>query len=507
MRPMIWRLLSAAAGLPLGWLAGLAWLPAPTAGGLQVAALVGAFGMAACVSAIERFLAIDGSRGMHLARGAAVATAALPAALLAHWGLGPGPAWSTGGIVGLVAVALFTASRVSGPCSWNRYAAWLLASLFGGTLAFVAVAMAFAAMSAEPAVDFTRRAPSIYDMDAQVETRELPGCPQRASQVRELGVAGAHPQLGQEGNTVWFDAVSDEGRRQIYRLDLESGDTLCWTCGQPGNNRHPAVGPTNRILLFDSDRDATPSQPDNTEIYQTTSQGDAPPGASRRLTFGVGPDERPVLGPSPTVIVWSRRHEGRYYVASASILTGHGGVLLRDPAVVVPGGSHWAAPAGWSRDARTLLTVRGNPFRPLELVALDPATDETKVMWPEASSEAKVGLSADGGWLAVAGTQRASALGLLPDALGALLGRFANSGVAARGTSVATGPVDGPLVEVDLGEHAIWGAPTGVSLSPDGTRMVVGQRDGDAERILAVELSCVSHEAHVPVTRDAVAYR
>ena len=60
--------------------------------------------------------------------------------------------------------------------------------------------------------------------------------------------------------------------------------------------------------------------------------------------------------------------------------------------------------------------------------------------------------------------------------------------------------MDGEALEVDLGETADWGWPTGLSLHPDGTRFVLGQRreaaaseadgSGGTERIVAVALDC-----------------
>jgi hypothetical protein len=338
----------------------------------------------------------------------------------------------------------------------------------------------------------------VYAYDARIPTRALPFCAQVAREIRVLLDRGAHPRLSGDGTKLWFDAEVDDGTRQVERLDRGSGEASCWTCGQPGNNRRPAPSPGGSWIVFDSDRDATLFDPTNTEIYRMSAQGDPSRSRARRLTSSPGPDDHAIFGPGPGVVVWSKRQGGRYFVASASILSGHGAVALHEPAMVVPAGAGWAAPLAWSPDARSLLVVRGNPLRPLAPVIIDPATGDERVLRTEVPAGASVGFTADGGWLALASTQTDHLGGSLPASLGFLLGPlvalFGPDAPAFRGTAIATGRPRQDLEWVDLGVDADWGEPTGAALSPDGDRLVLGQRrrveDRVEERLLEIPLVC-----------------
>jgi hypothetical protein len=326
---------------------------------------------------------------------------------------------------------------------------------------------------------------------------------QRVDGYEVIADSGARPRWSATGEAIWYDAPGPDGRRQIHRRLVASGETACWTCGEPGNNLRPDPAPDGGVIVFDSDRDADWRQPWNTELYRARATGSEPEAVARRLTFDPGPDEGALFGPSPAVVVWSRGEGGRYVVASASISQGHGGVRLREPGVLFAGGARWTAPLAWSPDARSLIVARGNPYRTVDAVRIDLATSEETVIARSVSGLAGAGFSADGGWLGVTSTQRSRSAGALPGWLGFATGRFATresvGEVLFRGTSLWTGPASGPLAPVELGEVGEWGEPTGVALSPDGDALVLGQRrsvaTGAAERLTLVQLACVEEEA------------
>jgi hypothetical protein len=86
----------------------------------------------------------------------------------------------------------------------------------------------------------------------------------------------------------------------------------------------------------------------------------------------------------------------------------------------------------------------------------------------------------------------------LPAGLAALAAPLAEHAEATHyaGSGLRAGALDGsalhPIVVAE-GEAAFagWGAPTGVSLAPDGRSAVLGQRAPDgSERLLRVALGC-----------------
>jgi hypothetical protein len=191
------------------------------------------------------------------------------------------------------------------------------------------------------------------------------------------------------------------------------------------------------------------------------------------------------------VVVGSRRRAG-YEVVSAPIQRAHGGMSLGDATTLARGGVAWLAPAAWSADARALVLLRGNPFAPLRAEALDLASGARRVL-SERAANGGVAFSADGGFAIVAETQAWLAR-LWPAALASLLAPLAERGDATHytGSMLLVGALDGTPLEpvANVGIHS-WGAPTGVSLAPDGRSAVLGQRAPDgSERLLRVELGC-----------------
>ncbi len=495
---MLWTLWSALCGLPVGALALLALDDEAATAALRAAAGAGAVAFAAGHGLLVRRRSDDPSRPIRLAVGASMGWAAAPAWALASRGLGPGAGWMLLVCAIGTAVSVWRAARDPGPALSAAPLRAGVLSLAAGSVLWVAVAAVVAALGGPAELRGGATAAAIYDFDASVPTRTLPDCAQRLASHRVVIDSGARPRWGPNGEFVWFDAMAEAGRRQVHRLDLASGEVVCWTCGQPGNNVRPDPGPRGHVLVFDSDRHSDTRNPANTEVYRVSSRGDEPPSAARRLTHHVGPDEHAQMGASPAVVAWSRRQGGRYAIASATISQGHGGVSLRSPGLLLSGGADWIAPLAWSPDARSIVAVRGNPFRPLGATRFDPATGESTLLLDAVPGTAGVGFNADGGWIAIATTQRAHWSGLLPSWLGFAI---APQAIAAtrdralfRGTGLATGPSSGPLAAVELGELADWGEPTGVTLSPDARAAILGQRRpgsaGGGERLVRLDLEC-----------------
>ncbi|MGH0036227.1 MAG: hypothetical protein ACQGVK_14470 [Myxococcota bacterium] len=495
---MLWGIWSVVCGGPLGLLLAAALLPGGSAGLTPWAALGAGLVLAAIHLGLARRRDDDPARPVHLAAASSIGWLAAPACALEWLGLPPAAPFSLAVCVLAVGAAFALAVRAVGPCPARRVLGRAALALAVGGVTWPLVSAGAGVLGAPEPIQGERLADAIYDFDARVATKRLPDCRQRVDRVEVLASSGARPRWTRDGETVWYDARGPEGRRQVHRLRLATGQSQCWTCGQPGNNVRPDPSPDGSILVFDSDRHAGPERPWNTELYRAPALGQAPPANARRLTFDPGPDESARLGPSPAVIAWSRGENGRYAVVSGSIAQGHGGVRLRTPGVVVSGAAGWASPLAWSADARSLVAVRGNPYRALDAVRIDLATGEKTTIARSVSGLAGVGFSADGGWLAVATTQRIRAAGALPAWLGAAMARFATrevlDGVLFRGTGLATGPAAGPLHELDLGELGAWGAPSGVALSPSGESLVLGQRRatdaGVEERLALVHLAC-----------------
>jgi hypothetical protein len=499
---LLWRLWAFLSGLPLGALVALVAAARPGPMALAAAALASGGAFVAAVSLIARR---DGEpdRGRHLAAAASVGWCALPAGFAAFFDWAPGgPAWAASAGVA-TAVALFAGSRAPGPAGGAlRWALRALAASAGGFAIAVAVASAWAALAArdpEPSARFTS---VLHSIDATVVTRPLPACDGAPRAVQVLAERGAHPVLAPDDRSVFFDAASqaDGGRRQIHRLDREGGELVCLTCGEPGNNVRPSVSTSGVSMVYETDRHATWRHPDDSEFYLAAvkprgAKGD--PG--RRLSFSPGPDSRPVFGPGPQMVTWSRREHGRYRVVAASIRSGHGGILLGTQGLLADGGAEWIAPVAWSADGRTLVVARGNPFAALSGALLDPTTGQAQPLGDDLAPAA--GANGDGAWLAFATTRSSHAAGALPRLLGFALGPWA----AARDrfaplrheTGVRAGPTASPAdaQPLALGDAlSRWGEPTGLALASDASGIVLGQRRRDGaevqERLLWVELDC-----------------
>jgi len=493
------RIWAFVAGVPIGLLGALALAPGSWLA-LEIGAAVGGLILLAAVLVAGRFAGPETERAQ-LSRAALVGLAALPAAVATWLGLLPGALSWFGAAVLLVGLCLFLALRASGPGGGAlRQLATAAAVLVLGSAAALAAGGLLAAFTTHP---FSRptaeqRAQYAYEVDASVALGPDASCSAWAvASSRELA-AGAAPSLGEGGAVVWFDAPGPDGRRQIHRLERAGGAPRCWTCGEPGNNRRPRVGPNGVSLVFETDRYATPFEPTNWELHLLSTRGSEPKG-SRRLTYDPGPDTFGFLDPGSRLLVWSSGSGGRHAVATAPLRSGHGGLLLGSPSRLVVGGAAWVAPLAWSPDARTLAVLRGDPLGLQQAFALDPATDREAELSAPGAAVAAASFSGDGSLLAITTTRPAAASAAVPASFGFLVARLAalGSGDATRfrGTGVRIGaPWSGELAELPLGELAGYGHPTGIALEPEGRAFVLGQRRateaGVEERLLRVELDC-----------------
>jgi hypothetical protein len=489
-RRVILRLSAFVATAPLGALAALAW-PGEL-GALGRGALVaGAGALGAVLAALVARSGDDApDRDAHVMRGASMGLAALPACAAAAVHLGP-PAWVWLGLAGLaLSLALWRARRAATPAPGpgGQLASASLA-LLASAVAVVAISIAYGWLSPpSPEPDSTLRA-AAFDLDSRVPLRAPSGCAPRAVRVTTLTERGAAPRLGADGATLWFEARESDGRFQVQRR-APDGTLACWTCAEPGNNRRPAPHPNTANVLFDTDRFASWRSPADTDVMLANGRGDGPRHPARRITYSPGPDDHALYDPSGAGLLWAHGGEGRFEVRRASILSGHGGLLLSEPITLFRGRSAWSVPLAWSPDGRTLVAGFGQPLAPLVAVRLDPATAARERIAGRLALDS-VSFSADGRVMAVASTEADGAARLLPSALGNLVARWpAESGVQARGTRVALGDVAGPLAELELGELASWGAPTGIALLPDARAFVLGQRSATGERLVRVELDC-----------------
>lgn len=489
---MLLRLWAFLASTPLGLLAAFAasqgMPPTPTRAGLA-AVLGGAFG-AGLASLAVRSGDDAPDRAAHVARGAGVALAAVPALYAVALGLGP-PAWGwLALVIGPVLLAQWRASRASTPApSLGRRVASAFAVLLLAAVAAAVVAAAYAQLApaaAEP--DASLRARSL-DVDSRVPLAAPLHCGPATSGVEVLASSGVAPQLDADGATLWFEAKADDGRQQIFRR-AASGEIVCWTCAEPGNNRRPAPSPHGGSLLFDTDRFASWQRPGDTEVMLATTKGEARPRvAARRLTVSPGRDDHARFDPAGAAALWSHAGSRGFEMRLASISSGHGGFLLGEPTTILRGRASWLVPLGWAPDARTLVVGFGQPLRPLRGLRLDPATGERG--WLDGGLLAgSAAFSADGRTLALATTRSAGAARLIPSALGDVLARLPLGPPRGDGTEVHVGEPAGPLAPLALGEVAAWGVPTGLALAPDGRSLVLGQRGAGAERIVRIGLAC-----------------
>jgi len=499
---LLWRLWAFCSGIPIGGALALAALREPTPLRLVWGALAGGVLLALLVSLLARGHHDQFERGRHLAAATSFGWAAVPVAVAVFFAWSPGPWVYVALVVALLAGALFVATRALGPApGLVRWKLRAVASFLIGSIAVLALAAAGAALLAAAPEPSSRFSSVLDAIDAEVVTRPLPVCSAEPRAVAVLLERGAHPALSPDGAQLWFDAESDAdgGRRQIHRLDRATGNAICWSCGDLGNNTHPSISPSGVSLVFQSDRHATWRHPDDTDLYLAAVQRAENPDHGRRLSFAVGPDESPVFGPGPMMVTWSRRLAGRYDVVAASIRSGHGGLLLGTPGVLASGGAEWIAPVAWSPDARTLLVARGNPFAPLALEAVDPRSFSRRLLATDAALAGS--FDGDGGWLGFATTRPLHWEAVLPRALGFAVAPLAVDRRAreplGRDTGVrsaASEPsVEAAAIAIDA-DVISWGEPTGLAIEPDGSGFVLGQRrqakDGVNERLVAIQLDC-----------------
>jgi hypothetical protein len=489
-------------GLPVGAAIGLALLPAPSPAALAGAALAGGVALAALVSVLAR-RDDDPERGHHLAAAASLGWLGALATVAVQLAWAPGPIAWIALLVVVLALALLRGARDPGPAAGPPgWIARALVALAAGSLAVLALAAAGAALVAAPIEPSARFASVLYAIDAGVVTRPFPVCDATPLAVEPLPAHGVNPSLAPDGRHVFFDApaASDGGRRQIHRFDRETGELRCWTCGDPGNNVRPTVNSAGVSLLFESDRDATWQRPDESELYLAAvakREDAADPG--RRLSFLPGPDTHPVFGPGPQMVTWSRREDGRAQVVSATIRTGHGGILLGTVGRLADGGAEWIAPVAWGVDGRSLVVVRGNPFAALEGFVLDPATGAERALGTGVGPAAAA--NGDAAWLAFATTRSHHRAGVVPRVLGFLLAPFAaersRHAPLRSETGLRVGPIERPEQAVALAlpdAVARWGEPVGLALAPDASAIVLGQRRAAGglveERLVEVRLAC-----------------
>lgn len=487
---MILRLWAFVAATPLGALAALAW-PGELGALGRTAFVVAAGALGAVLAALVARSGDDApDRDAHVMRGASVGLAALPACAAAAVQLGP-PAWVWLALAGLaLALALWRAGRAATPAPGvgGQLASASLV-LLASALTVVAISVVHGWLSpASPEPDAALRA-AAFDLDSRVPLRAPSGCAPRAARVTTLTERGAAPRLASDGATLWFEARESDGRYQVQRR-APDGTLACWTCAEPGNNRRPAPHPNTANVLFDTDRFASWRSPADTEVMLANGRGDAPRHPARRLTYSPGPDDHALYDPSGAGLFWTHGGEGRFEVRRASIESGHGGLLLSAPITLFRGRSAWSVPLAWSPDGRSLVAGFGQPLAPLTGIRVDPATAERERIAGGLPLDS-VSFSPDGRVMVVASTEADGAARLLPSVLGNLVARWPVEGdVHARGTRVALGDVAGPLAELELGDLASWGAPTGIVLLPDARAFVLGQRSATGERLVRVELDC-----------------
>jgi hypothetical protein len=495
---LLWRVWAFACGLPIGVVSALAGLHAPSLVLVVAAALAGGVVMLALTELLARG-DDEPDRGRHLAAAASAGWCGLGALPAVAFDWAPGRwAWALATAV-VLAAWLYAGRRAPGPAGGPL--AWLLRALAAvalGAVAATAIAAACAALFARTPEPNARLSSALYAIDAGVVTRPLPVCSPTPRAVDAVLAAGSHPSLTPDGRFVYFDAPSaaDAGRRQVHRVERATGESQCVTCGEPGNNQRASVSSSGVSLVFETDRHASWLHPDDTEIYLAAVAPGAKPDPGRRLSFSTTPDERPVFGPGPMMVTWSRREDGRYKVVAAAIRSGHGGILLGSIGTLADGGSQWIAPLAWGPDGRSLAVARGNPFAALAGSVLDPTTGESRALGDDLAPAASH--DGDGAWIAFAATRSRHTAGVLPRALGFALGAWAHARDRREPlrdeTLVKLGPVAQPEQAQPLelsAEIAAWGEPTGLAYAGDASGVALGQRRADgSERILWIDLDC-----------------
>jgi hypothetical protein len=322
-----------------------------------------------------------------------------------------------------------------------------------------------------------------FNVDASVPLDPELVCEPELGEARVLVDHGSHPSLDAEREAVWYEAPGPEGRIQIYRISLWDGEPECWTCAEPGNNRRPARNPKGRGVFFETDRHGSW---DVHVVSTERRKGKLP--ASGRLTPSGSLDRMGLYEPTGRGLVWSHSGAGRFAIKMATLVTGHGGLILGSARTVVEGGTAWIAPIAWANDGRSLVYGRGVGPGIVEAILLDPALGTRRPLGPVAGP-GSVSFSRDGQLMAVVQSQTPSPG---PAGLGFFLARL---GVGAEErpsrASLAFGPPGGELVQADLGELAQAGPPTGVALSPNGRSLVLSQWSEGRPRLIYAARVCV----------------
>ncbi len=485
-----WALVS---GAPLGVLAALAASPAISAPLLAGGALAGALvALVALVGVSRRGPGAPDQRA-HLARGLSAGWAALAPVLGCAFGLGPGPLPLAIACALWLGVSLWRRSGSDAPAPGVlRHGLGILGELALGSALAIVAGLGWAALDGTEAQLSEELRSGVLDIDSRVALAP-PGCVPRVAHIDQLAQRGAAPRLDADGVRIWFEARADDGRMQVHFVQRETREINCWTCGEPGNNRRPSPHPTGAAILFDSDRFASWREPANTEVMAVDARGEAPRRAARRLTSHRGRDDHASYDPAGGGFAWSRDEGGHFRLMRASILSGHGGLILSELQELARGGASFVRLAAWSPDARSLAVVRGHRFDSWRGELLDPATGARDLLADQLAPGPSVSFSADGAQIAAAETATLRAGALVPRALGFLVARLPERLAPPelhRGSVVRLGPTRGELARLDLGEDADWGAPTGIALARDARAFALGQRNGDAERLLWVELDC-----------------
>ncbi len=310
---------------------------------------------------------------------------------------------------------------------------------------------------------------AVLELDARVALRQRLACEPRIAHAETLA-AGSAPRLDGEARFVWLEAPGPDGRRQVHRFERATRRLACLTCGEPGNNRHPAPHPSARAVLFDTDRFASWSRPIDRELMVLATD-DGPARPSRRLTWDAARDAHPIYDPSGLGVAWSRfALAGR--AVRAPIKLGHGSLSLGRAEVLARGGLAPVLPLAWSADARALALADGARFARRALLT-DFAGEALHALPVASAFPGSVAFSADGSLLARA--ERADGA-----------------------TRVWLGETRGASSEIALGDVGAWGEPTGIALAPDGDAFALGQRRTGEERIVWATLPCARGAARRP---------
>lgn len=323
-----------------------------------------------------------------------------------------------------------------------------------------------------------------FNVDATVPLDPELVCEPSLHDSRVLVEHGSHPSFDGDQRAVWYEAPGPEGRIQIHRISLGDGDRVCWTCGEPGNNRRPSRNPKGQGLFFETDRHgAWDVHAISTELHK----GAQP--VSKRLTEAGSLDRFGLYDPTGKGLIWSHSGSGRFSIQVASLVTGHGGLILGSSRTLVAGGTAWVGPLAWAPDGRSLVYGLGIGPGVVQATLLDPGLGTERPLGP-VTGPGSVSFSRDGQVMAVVQSE-AAVPG--PASLGFLLARIAVDAEERPGPAfLALGSPRGELVRVDLGELAAAGPPVGVSLAPKGRSLVLSQWVGDRSRLLYAARDCAA---------------